>query len=47
MIAFTGKGAKFWLTGGAVVKLTSPSSGPYMNMQFMEDRNSTAGNTWV
>jgi Flp pilus assembly protein TadG len=47
MIAFTGKGAKLWLTGGAVVKLTSPSSGPYMNMQFMEDRNSTAGNTWV
>ncbi len=36
MIGFTGKGAKLWLTGGAVVKLTSPSSGPYMNMQFME-----------
>ena len=47
MIAFTGKGAKFWLTGGAVMKVTSPSSGPYMNMQFMEDRDSSAGNTWV
>jgi hypothetical protein len=47
MIAFTGKGAKFWMTGGAIVKVTSPSSGPYMNMQFMEDRMNEAGNTWV
>jgi Flp pilus assembly protein TadG len=47
MIAFTGKGAKLWLTGGAVMKVTSPSSGPYMNMQFMEDRNNGAGNMWV
>ena len=47
MIGFTGKGAKFWMTGGAVMKVTSPSSGPYMNMQFMEDRDNGAGNTWV
>ena len=47
MIAFTGKGAKFWMTGGAVMKVTSPSSGTYMNMQFMEDRDNGAGNTWV
>jgi hypothetical protein len=47
MIAFTGKGAKFWMTGGAVMKVTSPSSGPYMNMQFIEDRDNGAGNTWV
>ena len=47
MIAFTGKGAKLWLGGGAVMKVTSPSSGPYMNMQFMEDRDNAAGNTWV
>lgn len=47
MIGFTGKGAKLWLTGGAVMKVTSPASGPYMNMQFMEDRNNGAGNSWV
>lgn len=47
MIGFTGKGAKLWLTGGAVMKITSPVSGTYMNMQFMEDRNNGAGNTWV
>jgi Flp pilus assembly protein TadG len=47
MLAFDGKGAKFWMTGGAVMKITSPASGTYMNMQFMENRNNTAGNTWV
>jgi Flp pilus assembly protein TadG len=47
MLAFTGKGAKFWMTGGAIMKVTSPISGTYMNMQFMEDRKNTAGNTWV
>jgi hypothetical protein len=36
MLAFAGKGAKFWMTGGAVMKVTSPTSGTYMNMQFME-----------
>jgi hypothetical protein len=47
MLAFDGKGAKFWLTGGAIMKITSPKTGTYMNMQFMENANSTAGNTWV
>jgi hypothetical protein len=37
----------FWLTGGAIMKITSPKTGTYMNMQFMENPNSTAGNTWV
>ena len=47
MIGLAGKGAKFWMTGSAIMKVTSPTSGTYMNMQFMEDRNNTAGNTWV
>jgi Flp pilus assembly protein TadG len=47
MLAFDGKGAKFWLTGGAIMKVTSPKTGTYMNMQFMENPNNTAGNTWV
>jgi hypothetical protein len=47
LIAMGGKGAKFWMTGGAIMKVTSPTSGTYMNMQFMEDRNNAAGNTWV
>ena len=47
LIALAGKGAKFWMTGSAIMKVTSPASGTYMNMQFMEDRNNTAGNTWV
>ena len=47
LIAMGGKGAKFWMTGGAIMKVTSPASGTYMNMQFMEDHNNTAGNTWV
>jgi Flp pilus assembly protein TadG len=47
MLAFDGKGAKFWLTGGAIMKVTSPRTGTYMNMQFMENANNTAGNTWV
>ena len=47
LIGLAGKGAKFWMTGSAIMKVTSPTSGTYMNMQFMEDRNNTAGNTWV
>lgn len=47
LLAFDGKGAKFWMTGSAVMKLTSPQSGPYTNMQFMENRNNAAGDTWV
>lgn len=47
MLAFDGKGAKFWLSGGAIMKVTSPKTGTYMNMQFMENPNNVAGNTWV
>lgn len=39
--------SKFWMTGGAIMKVTSPKSGPYMNMQFMEDASVSAGNHWV
>jgi len=39
MIAFTGKGAALQVWGDASVKLTSPTSGTYMNMQFMQDRD--------
>lgn len=54
MIAFTGDGAALQIWGDSTVKLTSPVSGPYMNMQFMQDRddpntrglwNSIGGNT--
>ncbi len=48
VIAFTGKQAKFWMTGGAQMELTSPKTGPYKNIQFMEDRGSSdVNNTWV
>ena len=39
MIAFTGKGATLQLWGDSSVTLTSPISGTYMNMQFMQDNN--------
>ena len=39
MIAFTGKGAAPQIWGDATVTLTSPTSGTYMNMQFMQDRD--------
>jgi Flp pilus assembly protein TadG len=47
VLGLTGKGSKFWMTGGAVMKITSPTSGPYMNIQFMEDTSATGGNHWV
>jgi len=45
LLAYTN--SKFWMTGGAVMKVTSPRSGLYMNMQFMEDAVSQNGNHWV
>jgi Flp pilus assembly protein TadG len=39
MLAFTGSGAALQIWGNANVTLTSPTSGTYMNMQFMQDRN--------
>jgi hypothetical protein len=37
-IAFTGKGAALQIWGNSKVNVTSPASGTYMNMQFMQDR---------
>jgi len=39
MIAFTGKGSTLQVWGNTTVNLTSPTSGPYTNMQFFQDRN--------
>lgn len=46
-LAFTGKGAKFWLSGGATMNITAPASGPYQNIAFFENRLNTSGNHWV
>ena len=40
MIGFTGKGATLQIWGDSSVKLTSPTSGTYTNMQFMQDNSS-------
>jgi len=40
MIAFTGKGSTLQVWGNSQVSVTSPISGTYMNMQFMQDPNS-------
>ena len=40
MIAFTGKGATLQIWGNSQVTVTSPISGTYMNMQFMQDNSS-------
>ena len=39
MIAFTGEGATLRLGGDSSMTVTSPTSGTYMNMQFMQDNN--------
>jgi Flp pilus assembly protein TadG len=39
LIAFTGTGAALQIWGDSNVTLTSPTSGTYMNMQFMQDPN--------
>jgi Flp pilus assembly protein TadG len=41
MLAFTGKGSTLQIWGNSVVKLTSPTSGTYKNMQFLQDPNDT------
>ncbi len=38
MIAFTGKDSTLRLWGGAAMQVTSPKTGTYANMQFMQDR---------
>lgn len=41
VVAFSGKDSTLYLGSGAIVDLTSPRSGTYMNMQFMQDKNSS------
>jgi Flp pilus assembly protein TadG len=45
MIAFTGKGSTLQIWGNSTMTVTSPTSGTYMNMQFMQDgsNDSTKG----
>lgn len=40
MIAFTGKGSTLQIWGNSQVTVTSPISGTYTNMQFMQDNSS-------
>jgi Flp pilus assembly protein TadG len=48
MIAFTGKGSTLDVWGNAQMHVTSPISGTYMNMQFMQDSSSPdTHNLWV
>jgi len=48
MIAFTGKGSTLDVWGNAQMNVTSPTSGTYMNMQFMQDSSSPdTHNLWV
>jgi Flp pilus assembly protein TadG len=48
MIAFTGKGSTLDVWGNAQMNVTSPTSGTYMNMQFMQDTSSSdTHNLWV
>lgn len=42
MLAFTGKGATLQIWGNSVVNLTSPTSGPYKNMQFLQDSSDSS-----
>lgn len=46
LIAFTGEDSTLYLGSGAIVDLTSPSSGPWVNMQFYQDRDNT-NTDWV
>jgi Flp pilus assembly protein TadG len=39
MIAFTGKGATLQIWGNSSVSVTSPTSGTYTNMQFLQDNS--------
>lgn len=40
-IAFTGSDSSLYLGSGAIVRLTSPTSGTYMNIQFYQDKASS------
>ena len=43
MLAFLGPNSTLYLIGGARLIVTSPSTGPYKNVQFFGDRNLYAG----
>jgi hypothetical protein len=48
MVAFTGDDSTLRVWGGSTVKLTSPTSGTYANMQFFQDRTDSKGRgLWV
>lgn len=48
VIAFTGKDSSLYCWGNSSLQLTSPKSGPYVNMQFMGDRdNADNKGTWA
>lgn len=46
VIAFKGFDTSLYLGSGADVQLTSPSSGTYMNIQFLQDKDSSP-DRWV
>lgn len=46
VIAFTGIDSTLYLGSGAEINLTSPVSGPYANIQFFQDRESST-DLWV
>jgi Flp pilus assembly protein TadG len=43
LLAFTGAGATLDLSGSVAVTLTSPTAGPYANIQFFQDRGVAGG----
>jgi hypothetical protein len=45
LLAFTGNSSTLYMGGSATMKVTSPTSGPYANMQFYGDP-STTGQPW-
>lgn len=48
VIAFTGPDSTLRVWGNSTVKLTSPISGPYANLQFFQDRHDSHGRgAWV
>ena len=48
MIGFTGKDSTLRVWGDSTLNVTSPKSGPYMNMQFMQDfKNPDTKGGWV
>ncbi len=46
VIAFKGKDSTMYLGSGAIINLTSPMSGTYQNIQFLQDKSSSVDG-WV